>query len=64
MANFVPSQGIVQVGHGISEPYQTNWTNVSPRIGSAWDVYRDREDDLAFRIRYDLCAALDSHLRI
>lgn len=39
LANFVPSQGIVQVGYGISEPYKTNWNNVSPRVGVAWDVF-------------------------
>jgi Carboxypeptidase regulatory-like domain/TonB dependent receptor len=38
LANYVPSQGIVQVGDGISEPYQTNYNNLSPRLGVAWDV--------------------------
>jgi hypothetical protein len=38
LANFMPTQGIVQVGHGISEPYRTNYNNVSPRLGAAWDV--------------------------
>ena len=36
LANYVPSQGVVQVGFGISEPYKTNWTNFSPRIGAAF----------------------------
>jgi hypothetical protein len=39
LANYVPSSGIVQVGDGISEPYQTNYNNVSPRLGVAWDVF-------------------------
>jgi len=39
LANFDPSLGIVQVGHGISEPYQTNYKNFSPRLGVAWDVF-------------------------
>jgi Carboxypeptidase regulatory-like domain/TonB dependent receptor len=39
LANFVPSQGVVQVGDGISAPYQTNYNNVSPRLGVAWDVF-------------------------
>lgn len=39
LANFVPSKGIEQVGFGISEPYQTNWKNFSPRLGVAWDVF-------------------------
>ncbi len=39
LANYVPSQGVVQVGYGISEPYKTNWTNFSPRLGMALDVF-------------------------
>jgi len=39
LANFLPSAGIVQVGHGISQPYDTNWGDVSPRFGFAWDIF-------------------------
>jgi len=39
LANYVPSEGIVQVGFGISQPYQTNYDNVSPRLGVAWDLF-------------------------
>jgi hypothetical protein len=39
LANFDPSKGIVQVGYGINEPYQTNYNNISPRVGVAWDVF-------------------------
>jgi Carboxypeptidase regulatory-like domain len=39
LANYVPSQGIVQVGQGISEPYKTNWTDFSPRLGVAFDLF-------------------------
>ncbi|HKS74263.1 MAG TPA: TonB-dependent receptor [Terriglobales bacterium] len=39
LANYDPAKGIVQVGYGISEPYQTNWRNFSPRVGFAWDVF-------------------------
>jgi len=39
LANFAPSQGIVQVGYGIREPYPTNYKNISPRLGVAWDLF-------------------------
>jgi hypothetical protein len=39
LANYVPSQGIVQVGDGISQPYPTNYNNFSPRLGAAWDIF-------------------------
>jgi len=39
LANFIPDQGLVQVGMGISSPYKTNYNNVSPRLGVAWDVF-------------------------
>jgi len=39
LANYVPSEGIVQVGHGISQPYNTKYNNISPRLGIAWDVF-------------------------
>jgi hypothetical protein len=39
LANFSPANGLQQVGFGISEPYKTNYNNVSPRLGVAWDVF-------------------------
>ena len=39
LANFVPDRGIVQVGFGIDQPYQTNYKDISPRIGMAWDIF-------------------------
>jgi hypothetical protein len=39
LANFVPSQGIVQVGNGISEPYKTNWKKHFATIGRRVDPY-------------------------
>ncbi len=40
-SNFVPNVGVVQVGHGISRPYQSNGTNFAPRVGVAWDPIGD-----------------------
>ncbi|HVN17765.1 MAG TPA: TonB-dependent receptor [Dongiaceae bacterium] len=41
LANYVPTSttGLVQVGQGIGQPYPTNYNNLSPRIGLAWDVF-------------------------
>jgi len=39
LANYVPTAGIVQVGRGIGSPYATNYNNVSPRLGVAWDIF-------------------------
>jgi len=46
IANFIPSDGLipghsglVQVGRGIGSPYNTDWNNLSPRVGIAWDVF-------------------------
>jgi hypothetical protein len=38
LANYSPTAGIVQVGHGISQPYPTNYNNISPRLGVVWDA--------------------------
>lgn len=37
MTNFFPNVGVLQVGHGIGRPYQSNGTNFAPRVGVAWD---------------------------
>lgn len=39
LANFIPSRGLIQVGKGIDSPYNTQWTNFSPRAGFAWDIF-------------------------
>jgi hypothetical protein len=40
-ANYAPTSptGLLQVGQGISAPYPTNYNNISPRVGVAWDVF-------------------------
>jgi hypothetical protein len=39
LANFDPSVGLVQVGHGISGPYNKDPYNFAPRAGFAWDMF-------------------------
>ena len=38
LANFDPNVGLVQVGKGISGPYNLDPYNFAPRVGFAWDV--------------------------
>jgi hypothetical protein len=38
LANFDPSVGLVQVGKGISGPYNKDPYNFAPRAGFAWDI--------------------------
>ena len=38
LANFIPSVGLVQVGKGISGPYNKDPYNFAPRAGFAWDI--------------------------
>ncbi len=37
LANFDPVNGIRQVGHGISSPYNGDHNNFAPRLGISWD---------------------------
>jgi hypothetical protein len=37
--NFDPTRGLVQVGSGISAPFNGDHNNVAPRLGLAWDVF-------------------------
>jgi hypothetical protein len=39
LANFDPNVGLVQVGHGISGPYNIDPYNFAPRAGFAWDIF-------------------------
>jgi hypothetical protein len=38
LANFDPASGLVQVGKGISGPYNKDPYNFAPRAGFAWDI--------------------------
>ena len=38
LGNFDPNSGLVQVGRGISAPYQGDHNNFAPRLGLAWDI--------------------------
>src|SRR5215472_13554782 len=39
LANFDPANGIQQVGHGISAPYNGDHNNFAPRLGISWDPF-------------------------
>jgi len=41
LANYSPTSpsGLLQVGQGIGSPYPTNYNNLSPRVGLAFDVF-------------------------
>jgi hypothetical protein len=41
IGNFDSSRGLVQVGHGISSPYEGDHNNFAPRLGLAWDLRGD-----------------------
>jgi hypothetical protein len=38
LGNFLPSVGLVQVGHGENSVFNPDHRNFSPRLGLAWDV--------------------------
>jgi Carboxypeptidase regulatory-like domain len=38
LGNFDPQRGLVQVGQGISAPYNGDHTSFAPRLGFAWDL--------------------------
>jgi carboxypeptidase family protein/TonB-dependent receptor-like protein len=41
LGNFLPSAGLVQVGHGVGSVFNGDHNNFSPRLGLAWDVHGD-----------------------
>ena len=39
LGNFDPNVGLVQVGFGISSPYNGDHNNFAPRLGLAWNIF-------------------------
>jgi hypothetical protein len=39
ISNFIPTAGLIQVGHGIETLYQRDWDNLAPRVGFAYDPF-------------------------
>ncbi len=55
-ANFIPGQGLVQLGHGINSLYTADKNNFGPRFGFAWDVFGDGKTALrgGYSLTYDV----------
>ncbi|MCU1309349.1 MAG: hypothetical protein JWO20_474 [Candidatus Angelobacter sp.] len=39
LGNFDPAVGLQQVGVNIDKPYNTDYNNLAPRLGIAWDMF-------------------------
>src|SRR2546426_5552237 len=53
---FVPGTGsLVQTGNGIEQPYHTNDKNFQPRVGFAWDPFKNGKTSVrgGYAIQYD-----------
>ena len=55
-SNFIPGQGLVQLGQGIDELYPVDKNNFGPRAGVAWDVTGDGRTSVraGYALTYDL----------
>src|SRR5436190_9110718 len=55
-SNFIPGQGLVRVGSGLDQLYQTDKNNFGPRAGIAWDVTGDGRTVFrsGYALTYDL----------
>ena len=53
--NFFPDRGLVQVGQGIDQLYNSDKNNFGPRAGMAWDVFGDGRTSLraGYALTYD-----------
>jgi outer membrane receptor protein involved in Fe transport len=54
-ANFFPERGLVRVGQGIDQLYNTDKNNLGPRAGFAWDLTGDGKTALraGYALTYD-----------
>ena len=64
LANFSFTQGFQQVGKQIGSPYPTNYNNLSPRLGIAWDVFGNAKTCCPRRGRNHLRAAFRPDLHV
>jgi len=55
-ANFIPSQGLVQVGHGINGIHNVDYGDFAPHLGFAWDVRGNGKTALraGYSLTYDV----------
>jgi carboxypeptidase family protein/TonB-dependent receptor-like protein len=55
-SNFFPDRGLVQVGQGISRLYNLDKGDFGPRLGFAWDVFKNGKTNLrgGYSLSYDV----------
>jgi hypothetical protein len=55
-ANFIPAQGLVQVGKGIDRLYDVDYKDFGPRVGFAWDIFGTSKTALrgGYSLTYDV----------
>jgi hypothetical protein len=55
-ANFIPTQGLVQVGHGINGIHNVDYHDLAPHLGFAWDLRGNGKTALrgGYSLTYDV----------